>query len=74
MTLRTAQPLHLGPATGKAVAKRAADEPSQTGVIVVALGAERGETVFELVRNELVNQLILDDAAAAGLGQRIDTA
>ena len=72
--------MHLGPTTGKAVAKRAADEPSQTGVIVVALGAERGETVFELVRNELVNQLILDDDddddddAAAGLEQRIDTA
>jgi DNA-binding transcriptional regulator LsrR (DeoR family) len=55
----------------KAIAKRAANDPSRTGVIVAALRAERGDTVFELIRNELVNELILDDDAAARLEQRI---
>ena len=55
----------------KMIAQRAADDPSRAGVIVAALRAERGETIFELIRRELVNELILDDDAAEGLEQRI---
>lgn len=55
----------------RAIADRAEQDPSKAGVIVAALRAERGETVFELIRNELVNDLILDEDAAAGLEQRI---
>ena len=55
----------------KTIAQRAADDPSRAGVIVAALRAERGAAIFELIRRELVNELILDDAAAEGLEQRI---
>ncbi len=36
----------------KAIAKRAADDPLQTGVVVAALRADRGETVFDPNRSE----------------------
>jgi DNA-binding transcriptional regulator LsrR (DeoR family) len=55
----------------RTIAQRAADDPAQAGVIVAALRAERGETIIELIRRELVNELILDDAAAEGLERRI---
>ena len=55
----------------KAIAERAAGASSHTGVIVVALGAQRGEMLFEVVRNELTNELILDTDAADKLEQLI---
>lgn len=56
----------------KAIANRAEADPSSAGVIVTALRAERAETIFELIRNGLVNDLILDEDAAAGLEQRLN--
>ena len=55
----------------QAIAKRASDNPDVAGVVVVALQAERGDTAFELIKRGLVNELILDHAAAAQLHKRL---
>jgi DNA-binding transcriptional regulator LsrR (DeoR family) len=54
-----------------AIAERAFENPAQSGVVVVALQAERGETAFELIGRGLVNELIVDHAAAAQLHSRL---
>lgn len=50
-----------------AIADRAAENPEMAGVVVVALQAERGDTIFELIRRGLVNELIIDHMAAERL-------
>lgn len=51
------------------IADRAFADPNQSGVVVMALQAERGDTVFELIKQSLVNEIILDQAAAERLHQ-----
>ena len=46
------------------LARRAANNSNINGVVIVALQAERGETVLELIRLGLVNELIIDQAVA----------
>jgi len=46
------------------LAARAARDPQMTGVVIVALQAERGDAILELIRSGLVNELIIDQAAA----------
>ncbi len=53
----------------KDIAQRAFTDPGQVGVVVVALQAERGDTIFELIRQGLVNELIIDHRAADRLQQ-----
>jgi DNA-binding transcriptional regulator LsrR (DeoR family) len=53
------------------IAERAFADHGLSGVVVVAIQKERGDTVFELIRQELVNELILDHAAAAQLQRRL---
>ncbi|MFA3917033.1 hypothetical protein [Ruegeria hyattellae] len=53
------------------IADRAFSDPSQSGVVVVAIQKERGDTVFELICRGLVNELIIDHTAAEQLHQRI---
>jgi hypothetical protein len=55
----------------RTIAQCAFANPSLSGVVVVALQSERGDTAFELVGQELVNELILDHAAAAQLQRRL---
>lgn len=55
----------------RSIAERAFANGKQSGVVVVAIQAERGDTAFELIRRGLVNELIIDHAAAARLHQRI---
>ena len=55
----------------RAIANRAVENPSLTGVVVVAIQAERGDTAFELICRGLVNELILDQAAAQQLHKRL---
>jgi hypothetical protein len=55
----------------RAVADRAFSNPNQSGVVVVAIQKERGDTIFELIRRGLVNELIIDHAAAEQLHQRV---
>ncbi len=54
----------------QALARRAAEDTDIAGVVVLALQAERGDTAFELINRGLVNELILDHAAAAQLHKR----
>jgi hypothetical protein len=54
-----------------AIAERAVADHSLSGVVVVALQTERGDTAFELICRSLVNELILDHAAAAQLQRRL---
>lgn len=54
-----------------AIADRAFADPSLSGVVVVAIQSERGDTAFELVNRGLVNELILDHTAAAQLLRRL---
>lgn len=49
------------------IAARAHESPERSGVIVLALRAERAKTLIELIRRGLVNQLVIDHDAAAGL-------
>lgn len=49
------------------IAARAHEKPATSGVIVLALRAERAKTLLELIRRGLVNQLVIDHDAAAGL-------
>ncbi len=51
------------------IAKCAFTDPERAGVVVVALQAERGDTIFELIRQGLVNELIIDHMAANRLQQ-----
>lgn len=51
------------------LADRASKDPSLTGVVIVALQAERGDVILELIRFGLVNELILDQAAAERLSE-----
>jgi DNA-binding transcriptional regulator LsrR (DeoR family) len=51
------------------IAARAHASSDMSGVIVLALRAERSKTLPELVRLGLVNQLVIDHDAAAGLEQ-----
>jgi DNA-binding transcriptional regulator LsrR (DeoR family) len=51
------------------IAARARASSDMSGVIVLALRAERSKTLLELVRLGLVNQLVIDHDAAAGLEQ-----
>jgi DNA-binding transcriptional regulator LsrR (DeoR family) len=53
------------------IAERAFADHSLSGVVVVAIQTERGDTAFELIRQGLVNELILDHAAAAQLQRRL---
>jgi hypothetical protein len=53
------------------IAKRAFADRSLSGVVVVALQTERGDTAFELICQGLVNELILDQSAAAQLQKRL---
>jgi hypothetical protein len=53
------------------IAERAFADPSKSGVVVVAIQAERGDTAFELICRGMVNELILDHAAAAQLQRRL---
>lgn len=53
------------------IAERAFADHSLSGVVVVAIQAERGDTAFELICRELVNELILDQTAAAQLHRRL---
>lgn len=55
-----------------AIAARAFDDPAMSGVVVVALQAERGDTAFELISRELANELILDQSAATQLQRRLN--
>ncbi len=55
----------------RAIANRATENPSLSGVVVVAIQAERGDTAFELICRGLVNELILDQAAAQQLHKRL---
>ncbi|RBW58812.1 hypothetical protein DS906_08445 [Ruegeria sp. A3M17] len=55
----------------KAIADRAFDDPNQSGVVVVAIQKERGDTVFELISRGLVNELLIDHAAAEQLHNRV---
>ena len=55
----------------RAIAKRAIENPASSGVVVVAIQAERGDTAFELICRGLVNELILDHAAAKQLHKRL---
>jgi DNA-binding transcriptional regulator LsrR (DeoR family) len=54
-----------------AIAERAFADPGLAGVVVVAIRAERGDTVFELICRGLVNELIIDHTAAAQLHRRL---
>ncbi len=49
------------------LAQRAAANPGQPGVVIVALQAERGDAILELIRLGLINELIIDQAAAERL-------
>lgn len=53
------------------IAERAFADNSLSGVVVVALQTERGNTAFELIDRGLVNELIVDHAAAAQLQRRL---
>lgn len=53
---------------------RAKENPLMSGVVVVAIQAERGDTAFELVSRGMVNELILDQAAAKQLHKRLTSA
>jgi hypothetical protein len=53
------------------IAERAFTNQKLSGVVVVAIQAERGDTAFELICREMVNELILDHAAAAQLQRRL---
>ncbi len=55
----------------RAIADRAFSDPNQSGVVVVAIQKERGDTVFELICRGLVNELIIDHTAAERLHQRV---
>lgn len=55
----------------RAIADRAFNNPEMTGVVVVALQSERGDTAFKLIQNGLVNELIVDHAAADQLHKRL---
>ncbi len=55
----------------RAIANRALENSSLSGVVVVAIQAERGDTAFELICQGLVNELILDHAAAKQLHKRL---
>ncbi len=55
----------------RAMADRAIKDTAMSGVVVVAIQAERGDTAFELIRRGLVNELILDQAAANQLHKRL---
>ena len=46
------------------LAARAANDPQVAGVVIIALQAERGDAILELIRSGLVNELIIDHAAA----------
>lgn len=54
------------------IAERAFADKSLGGVVVVAIQTERGDTAFELINRGLVNELILDHAAAAQLQNRLN--
>ncbi len=51
----------------RAIAQRGFDHPNCAGVVVLALRSERADVVLELVRQQLVNELIIDHAAARAL-------
>jgi hypothetical protein len=53
------------------IADRAFADQSLSGVVVVAIQKERGDTAFELIGRGLVNELILDQSAAAQLQRRL---
>jgi hypothetical protein len=55
----------------RAISKRAFDNSDLSGVVVVALQSERGDTAFELIQMGLVNELIVDHAAAVQLHKRL---
>lgn len=46
------------------LAARAANDPQLAGVVIIALQSERGDAILELIRSGLVNELIIDHAAA----------
>ena len=54
-----------------AIAERAFADLTLSGVVVVAIQAERGDTAFELMCRGLVNELILDHTAAAQFLRRL---
>jgi hypothetical protein len=54
-----------------AIAQRAFANSNLSGVVVVAIQAERGDTAFELICRGLVNELIVDQAAAAQLHRHV---
>lgn len=51
----------------RAIAERGFARPDCAGVVVLALRSERAEIVLELVRQQLVNELIIDHTAARAL-------
>lgn len=55
----------------RAIAERAFADRKSSGVVVVAIQAERGDTVFELICSGLVNEIIIDHTAAARLHERL---
>lgn len=55
-----------------AIAERAFADKRLSGVVVVAIQKERGDTAFELICRGLVNELILDQSAAAQLQKRVN--
>lgn len=55
----------------KDIAIRAFDDPHKAGVVVVALQGERGDTIFEMLRQGMVNELVIDHMAADRLKQVI---
>lgn len=58
----------------RSLATRAAADASQPGVVIVALQAERGDAILELIRMNLVNELIIDQAAAQRLSDLLNQA
>lgn len=50
-----------------AIARRGLAAQGRAGVVVLALRSERAEIVLELIRRQLVNELIIDHAAARSL-------
>jgi DNA-binding transcriptional regulator LsrR (DeoR family) len=55
-----------------AIAERAFADNRLSGVVVVAIQTERGDTAFELICRGLVNELILDQSAATQLQRRLN--
>jgi len=56
----------------RAIAERAFADKNLSGVVVVAMQTERGDTAFELICRGLVNELILDQSAATQLQKRVN--